>query len=127
MLLMLIAATVIAGVSFLLAFGMPDWYLGDSQNAVGILIAFTVEQDNIAKALRPAGNWLRTGVPSTPRLWSPCILTVRVRTPGAWLIPIGIMIVLSFPPLFGHELVALLCGEFWGFTLGPRSSRRARS
>ena len=34
MLLMLIAATVIAGVSFLLAFGMPDWYLGDSQNAV---------------------------------------------------------------------------------------------
>ena len=60
MLLMLIAATVIAGVSFLLAFGMPDWYLGDSQNAVGILIAFTVEQDDIAKALRPAGNWLRT-------------------------------------------------------------------
>ncbi|KAM5541824.1 hypothetical protein V8D89_004553 [Ganoderma adspersum] len=34
MLLMLIAATVIAAVSFLLAFGMPNWYLGDSQNAV---------------------------------------------------------------------------------------------
>ncbi|KAM5544919.1 hypothetical protein V8D89_001817 [Ganoderma adspersum] len=66
---------------------------------IGILIAFTVEQDNIAKALRPAGAWLR-------------------KTPGAWLIPIGIMVILSFPPLFGHELVALLCGEFWGLWIG---------
>nr|VWP00768.1 C3H1-type domain-containing protein [Ganoderma boninense] len=32
--LMLIAATVVSAVSFLLAFGMPDWYLGDNQNAV---------------------------------------------------------------------------------------------
>ncbi len=28
------------------------------------------------------------------------------------------MIILSFPPLFGHELVALLCGEFWGVWVG---------
>ena len=28
------------------------------------------------------------------------------------------MIVLSFPPLFGHELVALLRGEFWGAWIG---------
>ncbi len=34
MLLMLIAATVIAAVSFLIPFGMPNWYLGDMQNAV---------------------------------------------------------------------------------------------
>ena len=32
--LMLIAATVLAAVPFLLAFGMPNWYLGNSQNAV---------------------------------------------------------------------------------------------
>ena len=32
--LMLIAATVLAAVPFLLAFAMPNWYLGDRQNAV---------------------------------------------------------------------------------------------
>ena len=32
--LMLIAATVLAAVPFLLAFGLPNWYLGDQQNAV---------------------------------------------------------------------------------------------
>ncbi|KAI0750319.1 hypothetical protein C8Q80DRAFT_684273 [Daedaleopsis nitida] len=40
------------------------------------------------------------------------------KTPGAWLIPIGIMIVLSCPPLFGHELVAVLCGDIWGVWIG---------
>ncbi|KAF9072461.1 hypothetical protein BDP27DRAFT_1149945, partial [Rhodocollybia butyracea] len=34
-----------------------------------------------------------------------------------WLIPIGILFVISFPPLFGHEIVAVLCGVVWG--LGP--------
>ncbi len=65
--------------------------------------------------------------------------TLRVddsaRTPGAWLIPIAIMIVMSFPPvrlsisrggfrshlcdqLFGHEFVALFCGDVWGLWVG---------
>ncbi|KAF8992445.1 hypothetical protein BDQ17DRAFT_1253909, partial [Cyathus striatus] len=34
-----------------------------------------------------------------------------------WLIPIGIIFVISFPPLFGHDIVAILCGLVWG--LGP--------
>ncbi|TBU38985.1 hypothetical protein BD309DRAFT_873251, partial [Dichomitus squalens] len=34
-----------------------------------------------------------------------------------WLIPIGVFFVISFPPLFGHEIVAILCGLVWG--LGP--------
>ncbi|KAJ6631535.1 hypothetical protein B0H10DRAFT_1938399 [Mycena sp. CBHHK59/15] len=29
------------------------------------------------------------------------------------LIPIGILIILSFPPLFGHEIVAMLAGVTW--------------
>lgn len=27
--------------------------------------------------------------------------------PGSWLIPIILLIIISFPPLFGHELIAL--------------------
>jgi uncharacterized membrane protein YdjX (TVP38/TMEM64 family) len=28
------------------------------------------------------------------------------------------LIAISFPPLFGHELVALLCGVVWGLWIG---------
>ncbi|KAE9399666.1 hypothetical protein BT96DRAFT_820257, partial [Gymnopus androsaceus JB14] len=35
-----------------------------------------------------------------------------------WLIPVGILFVMSFPPLFGHELVGLLCGVTWGLAEG---------
>lgn len=38
--------------------------------------------------------------------------------PAGWLIPIAILIVISFPPLFGHELVALLCGVVYGLWIG---------
>lgn len=27
--------------------------------------------------------------------------------PGAWLIPIILLTIVSFPPLFGHELIAM--------------------
>ncbi|KAK0473596.1 hypothetical protein IW261DRAFT_1569658 [Armillaria novae-zelandiae] len=35
-----------------------------------------------------------------------------------WLVPIGIIFVLSFPPLFGQEIVAVLCGLVWGLWIG---------
>ncbi|KAG7439227.1 uncharacterized protein BT62DRAFT_1081717 [Guyanagaster necrorhizus] len=35
-----------------------------------------------------------------------------------WLVPIGILFVISFPPLFGHEIVAVLCGLVWGLWIG---------
>jgi uncharacterized membrane protein YdjX (TVP38/TMEM64 family) len=38
--------------------------------------------------------------------------------PAGWLIPIAILIIISFPPLFGHELVALLCGVIYGLWIG---------
>lgn len=40
------------------------------------------------------------------------------KLPGGWAIPIGIMFVISFPPLFGHEIVAVLCGVVWGLWVG---------
>lgn len=38
--------------------------------------------------------------------------------PAGWLIPIAILIVISFPPLFGHEIIALLCGVVYGLWIG---------
>lgn len=35
-----------------------------------------------------------------------------------WLIPIAILFVISFPPLFGHEIVAIICGLVWGLWIG---------
>ncbi|EIN11907.1 hypothetical protein PUNSTDRAFT_99222 [Punctularia strigosozonata HHB-11173 SS5] len=35
-----------------------------------------------------------------------------------WLIPIGVLFVISFPPLLGHEIVAILCGLVWGLGIG---------
>lgn len=38
--------------------------------------------------------------------------------PGGWAIPIEMIIILSFPPLFGQEIVAIICGEIWGLWIG---------
>lgn len=35
-----------------------------------------------------------------------------------WLIPIAILFVLSFPPLFGNEIVLILVGVVWGLGEG---------
>jgi uncharacterized membrane protein YdjX (TVP38/TMEM64 family) len=35
-----------------------------------------------------------------------------------YLIPIAILFVISFPPLFGHEIVAVICGLVWGLGVG---------
>jgi len=35
-----------------------------------------------------------------------------------WLVPVAVLFVISFPPLFGHEIVAVLCGVVWGLWAG---------
>ncbi|KAJ7911557.1 hypothetical protein B0H13DRAFT_2007136 [Mycena leptocephala] len=49
----------------------------------------------IVNALTPVTRWLHDAT-------------------AGWLIPIVVLIALSFPPLFGHEIVAMLCGLVWG-------------
>ncbi|KAH9886466.1 hypothetical protein C8Q73DRAFT_795298 [Cubamyces lactineus] len=66
---------------------------------IGIVVLFIVYQQNIVDWLKPFTDWMR-------------------RTPGGWLVPIAILIVLSFPPLFGHEIIAVLCGDAWGVGVG---------
>ncbi|KAI0327058.1 hypothetical protein GY45DRAFT_1226211, partial [Cubamyces sp. BRFM 1775] len=67
---------------------------------VGILlILFLAYQRRIVNWMRPFVRWMHD-------------------TPGGWVIPIAIMFVISFPPLFGHEIVAILCGDVWGVGIG---------
>ncbi|KAK6535824.1 Tlg2-vesicle protein [Arthrobotrys megalospora] len=35
-----------------------------------------------------------------------------------WIIPIIVLFIISFPPLFGHEIVAILCGIVYGLWIG---------
>ncbi|GAA5964087.1 hypothetical protein JCM8115_005335 [Rhodotorula mucilaginosa] len=41
-----------------------------------------------------------------------------VKFPASWVIPIVVLIVLSFPPLGGHEIVLLVVGLIWGIWIG---------
>ncbi|TFY50260.1 hypothetical protein EVJ58_g11121, partial [Rhodofomes roseus] len=62
-------------------------------------ILFTVYHTQIVKWLQPAANWMH-------------------GLKFGWLIPIAILFVISFPPLFGHEIVAIICGLVWGLGIG---------
>ncbi|KAJ7729271.1 hypothetical protein B0H14DRAFT_3000086 [Mycena olivaceomarginata] len=64
-----------------------------------VIILVEAFHDKIVNALIPVTRWLH-------------------QTHAGWLIPIVVLIALSFPPLFGHELVAMLCGLVWGLGAG---------
>ncbi|KAF7981314.1 hypothetical protein HWV62_34251 [Athelia sp. TMB] len=64
--------------------------------ALAVYVAFSVEQDRIIRALQPAAtHWAHD------------------KRYG-FLIPIGLIFVLSFPPLIGADFVGVLCGVEWG-------------
>ncbi|KAF7972410.1 hypothetical protein HWV62_17958, partial [Athelia sp. TMB] len=64
-----------------------------------ILIIFAALHNVIIRKLQPAAEWMH-------------------NTKFGWLIPIGLLFVMSFPPLGGQELVAILCGLVWGAGVG---------
>ncbi|KAK6535804.1 Tlg2-vesicle protein [Arthrobotrys megalospora] len=46
-------------------------------------------------------------------------VSARIRSLSwGWLIPVFVLIALSFPPLFGHEIVIVLCGAVYGLWIG---------
>ncbi|KAF2127547.1 hypothetical protein P153DRAFT_368163 [Dothidotthia symphoricarpi CBS 119687] len=68
--------------------------------AVGIATAvLTLHHDEVVKKLRPFSEDVRD-------------------LPAGFLIPIFILIIISFPPLFGHEIIAFLCGIVYGLWVG---------
>lgn len=71
---------------------------------LGILVLIatvfiTIKHDDVVATLRPFSEKVRD-------------------LPAGWLIPIAILILISFPPLFGHEIVAVLCGIVYGLWIG---------
>ncbi|KAM5544031.1 hypothetical protein V8D89_002217 [Ganoderma adspersum] len=74
------------------------WYYVAFAISLTFIILFTVYHKQIVNWLMPAARWMHD-------------------LPFGWTIPIAVLFVISFPPLFGHEIVAILCGLVWG--LGP--------
>lgn len=68
---------------------MPDWYVA-LVICIVVVVLMTVYHDQIVEWLTPAANWMKA-------------------LPAGWVIPIAVMFILSFPPLFGQE-VSL---KFW--------------
>jgi len=66
---------------------------------IAVVALVAVYEKPLVKALQPVGHTLKS--------WT-----------VGWLIPIAILIVLSFPPLFGQEIVHLFCGLIWGPWIG---------
>ncbi|OXG72222.1 cytoplasmic protein [Cryptococcus neoformans A2-102-5] len=64
-----------------------------------LVILMSVYHDDIVNWMKPAANWMKN-------------LT------AGWVIPIAVFFVISFPPLFGHEIVAILVGAVWGLWIG---------
>lgn len=69
--------------------------------AITIAVLLTVFSKDIVEFIRPAANWLH-----------------NEAAPVGWLIPVAIFFILSFPPLFGHNILAIVCGVVWGVWAG---------
>jgi hypothetical protein len=76
---------------------IPVWII---MILIGVLTAvITLKHDQVVDALRPFAEKVR-------------------NIPAGWLIFVAVLFVISFPPLFGHELVALLAGVVYGLWIG---------
>lgn len=73
-------------------------YIALTLAAVGGAL-FIFYHDQIVHAIQPAANWMH-------------------NFKFGWIIPIAVFFVISFPPLFGHEILAIVCGLVWGVWVG---------
>jgi hypothetical protein len=60
--------------------------------AIVIAVLFEVYKKDFERWAKPLTDWLRE------------------REAWSWTIPVAILFILSFPPLFGHEIVQLIVG-----------------
>lgn len=75
------------------------WYYVIAILLAVITALITIFHHQIVEKLTPAAHWIKS-------------------LPGGWSIPIAILFIISFPPLFGHEIIAILCGVVWGLWIG---------
>nr|XP_031864511.1 uncharacterized protein CI109_000426 [Kwoniella shandongensis]KAA5531583.1 hypothetical protein CI109_000426 [Kwoniella shandongensis] len=78
-----------------------EWWFYYLVTAIIVVLVclMSLYHDEIVDWLTPVANWMKA-------------------LPGGWTIPIAIFFVISFPPLFGHEIVAILVGAVWGLWVG---------
>jgi uncharacterized membrane protein YdjX (TVP38/TMEM64 family) len=87
---------------------------------IAILIAtvfLTLRHDEVVAVRRLHPLTSSCHVDTLPQKLRPFSEKVR-DLPAGWLIPIAILVIISFPPLFGHEIIALLCGVVYGLWIG---------
>ncbi|KAJ3840659.1 hypothetical protein F5878DRAFT_56617, partial [Lentinula raphanica] len=74
-------------------------YIATAAVIITIVVLFAVYHEDIVIWLTPATQWCHDHK-------------------FGWLIPVGLLFILSFPPLFGHEIVGMLCGIGWNIGIG---------
>ncbi|KAH7101700.1 snare associated Golgi protein-domain-containing protein, partial [Auriculariales sp. MPI-PUGE-AT-0066] len=77
---------------------LVPWYIGGIILIAGFTL-LTIYHKEVVNYLKPAADW-------------------AAGLKFGWLIPIAVLFVISFPPLFGHEIVAVICGLVWGLWVG---------
>ncbi|WFD31649.1 hypothetical protein MSPP1_002688 [Malassezia sp. CBS 17886] len=80
------------------ALSPPDYYV-IAAVIIAIAVCVSVFHSQIVSWLRPVSEKVR-------------------RVSWGWIIPVLILFALSFPPLFGAEVVAVLCGVVYGVWIG---------
>jgi len=60
--------------------------------AIVLSVLFEVYKSDFERWVSPLTDWLRK------------------RESWSWVLPVAILFILSFPPLFGHEIVQLIVG-----------------
>ncbi|KZT28719.1 hypothetical protein NEOLEDRAFT_1058034 [Neolentinus lepideus HHB14362 ss-1] len=79
--------------------GRRKWLLVPLPFVAAFVALVSIYHDDIVRFLTPVANWMHD-------------------TKGGFMIPISVLFILSFPPLWGHEVVALVCGLVWGLWIG---------
>ncbi|KZV82889.1 hypothetical protein EXIGLDRAFT_778111 [Exidia glandulosa HHB12029] len=79
---------------------LVPWYIVIIVLVTGATL-LTVFNKEIIAFIQPAAVWLHT----------------RPQKFG-WIIPVALLVILSFPPLFGHGVIAIVCGIVWGLGVG---------
>ena len=60
--------------------------------AIVLAVLFEVYKSDFERWVKPLSDWL------------------KARSSWSWVLPVIILFILSFPPLFGHEIVQLVVG-----------------
>jgi hypothetical protein len=69
------------------------------KRSVGLSIALSRYHHDITSALKPYAE-----------AWS--------SSTWAWIVPVLLLIIVSFPPLIGHEIIILVVGMIWNLSIG---------